>query len=156
MEIFTDYTHPILVLQFCFFCKCFHFPRGVVSCVAPPPRCSMPAMQMFDTVNIQKLIVFSGLAEHKPTHVCRNSIFQKQQWVCTDMCSALLRALAKALWMCPEKRNVPGQSSHSNLYHQELVEKIPFLSNDLLFMQYVLFHWCKHLSVPQNIIWTFG
>jgi len=42
--------------------------------------------------------------------------------------------------MCPEKTNIPGQSNHSNLYHEDLVEKTPFLDNELLFMQYVLYN----------------
>lgn len=98
-------------------------------------------MQMFDPVNIQKLIVFSGLAEHKPTCDCRNSqCFPEAVVNMHRLVLSLLRALAKALRMCPQKRNIPSQSNHSKVYHQELVEKIVFLNDDLLFMQYVLYN----------------
>lgn len=65
----------------------------------------MPAVQMLDPVNVQKLIVLSALAEHKPTPVCRNSVVQKQQWVHTDMlfakgtCQSLVNMFRKEIFL---------------------------------------------------------
>lgn len=132
MEIIANYTHPILVLQFWFSSKCFHF------FFSPSLWSNMPDMQMFDPMNIQKLIVFSGLAKHKATCVCRKSIFQKQQVNIHRHVLCFAKGTCQSLVSVSRKEKYSWSIKSLQPLPPEVSRKDPLFKQLPLIMQHVL------------------